>query len=623
MRRHGSVWCSALHGASWETMNVLSRARPQGNRRYRMVTGVLLASVLSVSKSIPVDTLSVVDGFDVSRHRQTAPLPQPSAVSQEIERLVAKGPPLNGFAVDDWRRVRQWYAASGHMPIWIDSSSGTLRLATAAAVFLRALSAASDQAIRIDAYPVAALVEAVESMRSARVASPAVAARVDVLLTSSLIAYATDLLTGQVAPRSVNRSWHIAPRAADVDSAIVILMRQSQLDAAIEGLRPRDPEYSALVIELARYRQLVASGGWPRVVAPEVLRPGDTTTAGVAGSVLGRLHVEKYARIEALVPITATPGDSAALGIVRGPDAPVMYGSSLAGAVAAFQERHGLVADSVVGPLTLQSMNRSAEFRVRQIAANLERHRWLPRQRGDRFIVVNVPAFRLRAYEGGQEALSMKVVVGAEYNGRTTPVFSDSMSYVIFRPYWNVPQGIASRELWPKQRRDRSYFRRHGYEVARASWGSYVRQKPAPDNALGQVKFIFPNDYAIYLHDTPAQALFTERVRAFSHGCIRVEHPDLLGEFVLRVHGWDLGRVRDAMANGEDDHRVNLDRKLPVYIVYFTTFIRDGMLHFGNDIYDRDDALVRALGSAAVPTVNDARVVEQLRALALRLDAAA
>ncbi|MEO7998765.1 MAG: L,D-transpeptidase family protein, partial [Gemmatimonadaceae bacterium] len=267
----------------------------------------------------------------------------------------------------------------------------------------------------------------------------------------------------------------------------------------------------------------------------------------------------------------------------------------------------------------IASLNRPAEYRLRQIAANLERHRWLPRNRGDRFVVVNIPAFQLRAYDAGVEALSMNVVVGAEYGGRSTPVFSDSMAYVIFRPYWNVPASIASRELWPKQRNDPGYFRRNGYESVHASWGTYVRQKPAPNNALGQAKFIFPNDHAIYLHDTPAHSLFDEQVRAFSHGCIRVAHPDQLAAFVLGVQGWNLDQARAAMATGPDNHRVNLERKLPVYIVYFTTYMRDGVLHFGNDIYDRDDALVQALGSVALPTDADKRGAEQLRTFARTL----
>ena len=182
----------------------------------------------------------------------------------------------------------------------------------------------------------------------------------------------------------------------------------------------------------------------------------------------------------------------------------VVYDRAIAGAVASYQERHGLKVDSVLGTNTLASLNRPAEFRLRQIVANLERQRWLPRERGNRFVVVNIPSFRLRAYDGGREVLSMKVVVGAEYDARATPVFSDSMEYIVFRPYWNVPQGIASRELWPKQRRDSTYFRRNGYEVVHANWGTYVRQKPAVANALGQAKFIFPNDHSIYLDDPSA-----------------------------------------------------------------------------------------------------------------------
>jgi len=254
-------------------------------------------------------------------------------------------------------------------------------------------------------------------------------------------------------------------------------------------------------------------------------------------------------------------------------------------------------------------MNRSASDRLRQIAANLERHRWLPRDRGDRYVIVNVPAFRLRAFDGGREVLSMNVVVGAEYGGRSTPVFSDSMAYVVFRPYWNVPAGIASRELWPKQRADRGYFARNGYESVRASWGSYVRQKPGGDNALGLVKFIFPNDFAIYLHDTPSQALFSERVRAASHGCIRVEHPDALARFVL---GWDLERIQAAMRTGPDDQRVYLDTKLPVYIVYLTAYAGDGKVQFADDIYLRDAVVMRAVGAGAFPSDEARRAVEAL-----------
>ncbi|MEO5817614.1 MAG: L,D-transpeptidase family protein, partial [Gemmatimonadaceae bacterium] len=367
---------------------------------------------------------------------------------------------------------------------------------------------------------------------------------------------------------------------------------------ALGALRPQGADYDALVRALARYRAIVASGGWPTIPKLGVLYPGDIASAASLGVLLARLHAEDYID---LVPLT--PADSAEDGRA-GVATRVVYDNRLAVAVAGYQRRHALAADSVMGPATLASLNRSAEYRTQQIAANLERHRWLPRSLGARYVFVNVPAFRLTAYDSGRAVLTMRIVVGAEYGGRSTPVFSDSIAYLVFRPYWNVPGSIAANELWPKQRRDRGYFARNGYETVNASWGRYVRQRPGPNNALGAVKFIFPNDFNIYLHDTPAQSLFDERVRAFSHGCVRVQNPVALAQYVL---GWDEARVKDAMYRGANDRRVTLDRKLPVYIVYFTVLERDGTLQFANDIYDRDQALVDAVRGAALGTSSPGR----------------
>ncbi|MGZ9120196.1 MAG: L,D-transpeptidase family protein [Gemmatirosa sp.] len=513
---------------------------------------------------------------------------QPAGVRAEIARLVAGDPPLDGYAAHRWQHVGRLYRGTDHGPLWIDGARARAR----ATALLDAVSDAPAHALRLDAYPLEEARDALRTLPSddASAEAGAAIARADVLLSATFVAYSEDLLTGQVDPRSVNREWHIDPRDVDVDSALARSLRHESFAEALALLGPQDPDYAALRAALARYRGIVAAGGWPEVPAVGVLRPGDTTSAGRLGPLLARLHVEGHAR---LTPLVSAGGAASP----RGDAAPVVYDSALAGAVSRYQRLHGLAVDGVVGPNTLASLNQPAEFRTRQIAANLERHRWMPRTRGDRYVIVNVPAFRLRAYDDGREVLSMRVVVGAEYGRRTTPVFSDSMAYVVFRPYWNVPQGIASRELWPEQRRDPSYFRRSGYEVVRASWGTYVRQKPAPDNALGQAKFIFPNDFAIYLHDTPAEHLFAERTRAFSHGCVRVERPAELAAFAL---GWELDRVRAAMERGADDTRIYLERKLPVYIVYFTAFTRDGTLHFAGDVYDRDDALVRAMRGAAL-----------------------
>jgi murein L,D-transpeptidase YcbB/YkuD len=223
---------------------------------------------------------------------------------------------------------------------------------------------------------------------------------------------------------------------------------------------------------------------------------------------------------------------------------------------------------------------------------------------------VNVPAFRLEAYDAGRKALEMRVIVGEEYENRATPVFSDSMSYVVFRPYWLVPPSIAQNEIFPK---GSGYIAANDMEVYTAQGERRIRQRPGPKNSLGLVKFMFPNDFNIYLHDTPHGDLFEEDIRAFSHGCIRVEKPEELGAWVL---GWPADSVRSRMENGPDDRTVQLDRKIPVYIAYVTTFMRNGALHFGNDLYSRDDKLIPAVAPAALPTARAVQAVQALRRIA-------
>jgi murein L,D-transpeptidase YcbB/YkuD len=243
----------------------------------------------------------------------------------------------------------------------------------------------------------------------------------------------------------------------------------------------------------------------------------------------------------------------------------------------------------------------------------MERYRWMPRTLGDRYVIVNVPAFRLEAFENAQKVMEMKVIVGAEYANRNTPAFSDSMQYVVFRPYWNATENIMKNELWPKVNADPTYLERNNYEIVTEGGKQRIRQRPGEKNALGLVKFMFPNTFDIYMHDTPEQELFDKDVRAFSHGCIRLEQPERMAEWVL---GWTPEQVQEAMHSDRDDRRVNLDQKVPVYIVYFTTFVRDGRLHFGNDLYNRDAALVERVRNGARPTMATVEAVKVLRELA-------
>jgi murein L,D-transpeptidase YcbB/YkuD len=313
-------------------------------------------------------------------------------------------------------------------------------------------------------------------------------------------------------------------------------------------------------------------------------------------------------------------GDAAAAGAAGATPAPrravragqAVYDHALAAGVAAFQSRHGIAVDSALGPETVKALNVPVAYRMGQIAANLERHRWLPRSLGARYVVANVPAFRLEAYEGGKKALEMKVVVGKDYEDRKTPVFADSMRTVVFRPYWNITDDIAAKETWPKIRANPGYMEEEQLETYTEGGKTRLRQKPGEKNSLGLVKFLFPNAYNIYFHDTPEKQLFAKDVRDFSHGCIRLEKPEELAQWAL---GWDAGRVQQAMVQGQDNQEVKLAQPLPVYIAYFTTYLKDGQLYFGNDLYARDAEVVAAMEARGGQSGEVVQAVEALRSL--------
>lgn len=340
---------------------------------------------------------------------------------------------------------------------------------------------------------------------------------------------------------------------------------------------------------LARYESIKSEGGWPTLPPGDVLEVGDTSS-----------------QVPTLRRRLAVTGDLPAA-LASADDS--VFSQELAGALASFQKRHGIVSDSLLGPNAREQLNISVNERIAQIKASIDRWDNLPDTLGSRYVLVNLPEFKLRAFENGDEVLQMPVIVGEEYDGRSTPVFSDSMEYVIFRPYWNIPPSIANEEILPKARGNRSYLVENDYEIVShygpdaTVYDTYstsldrvvsgelrLRQKSGPSNALGLVKFMFPNDLAIYLHDTPADHLFDNVERDFSHGCIRVERPVDLAVWVLQDKPeWTRDRVQRAMQEG-DWQRVDLDEEIPVHLVYQTVFVdEDGTVHFREDIYDLVD----------------------------------
>ncbi len=542
---------------------------------------------------------AVVSAPAEARQAQQPPLSDvrgDESVRTAIEDLVSRGAP-ESVRTDAWQRTVQLYEAGAFAPHWVSESGVRPR----ARAMVAALASAHHHGLRRSDYALQPLTAALESLQSRDRPDAARLATADVLLTGAFAAYAADMLTGRLNPRTLEAAWHIDPSVVDVDSAVRRTLGAERFDEALVRLAPQEDGYTTLMRALATYRTFAEEGGWQPVAAGPTLWPGDS--AQTVPALRARLAAEGY--------LTN--------GMLSASD---HFGADLAAALARFQATHGLEVDSAVGPRTREALNVPAEARVRQIAANLERYRWLTPDLGEQRIIVNIPAFRLDAYDGERNALSMRVVVGRELADRRTPVFSDSMSYVQFGPYWNVPRGIALEEILPEARADRSYLDRNNYEIVRG-WGddapvvnarslSYaeltsqryrVRQRPGPDNALGRVKFMFPNDFAVYLHDTPAQSLFDERHRAYSHGCVRVADPAALAEFVLGRHtDWTSSRIAQTLGAGERV-RIDLQKKIPVYLIYLTAFEQDGALAFRDDLYDRDEELRAALGN--VLTVGD------------------
>lgn len=523
----------------------------------------------------------------------------------EIGTLIQKkldGPRLPKIDDDQWGHTKRLYKLYGNNPLWL-TRDGLHKVRTRAVT--DAILAANTDGMRLDDYPIGALAEAIGALKQTKTPTAEQLASADVLLTAAYTSLGEDLLTGQVDPRTVAQAWHVDPEKENIDSALVRNLRYEHLDKALATMRPTDDDYAALSRQLQNYRVLVVKGGWQKVPATGNVKPGAPADPAVLAAVRNRLAAE------GIIPASSANKASMVPSLPQSKSsARTTYDHDLANAVALFQTRHGINVDSALGKETVDAMNIPADYRLGEIAANMERYRWLPRSFGSRYIFVNVPAFKLEAYDTGQKVLEMKVIVGQEYQDKATPVFADSMETVVFRPYWNVTPDIAAKEVFPK---GPDYLARENMETYQENGQTRVRQRPGPKNALGFVKFLFPNDFNIYLHDTPNHELFKQDIRAFSHGCIRLEKPAELAQWVL---GWPADRVQEEMQNPPDNKSVKVPRKIPVYITYFTTYMTNGQLYFGNDLYNRDDKLVPVVMAGALPSKDVVDAVQALRRIA-------
>ena len=574
----------------------------RGMKRSRWTRSTLLVAIGAFAAIAGCKNTNHAGG-EVSRNWVPARLETymgvPAAEAQAAIRSRLTGQAPAPVQADAWKHVKSLYTRFGDNLLWLDDKGAHQARVHS---LLTVLAGADSDALRLDALPLADLYRSLKTLDATKHPSAEQLAEGDILLSSAYVTYGENMLTGQLDPREFNQSWHINRQEEKIDSALTLTMREDDFAAGLVRMRPQDPMYDSLRTEFVRYRDVVTRGGWQSIPAGPQLKPGKPAPPARLAALRARLAAEGY-----LADTTTARTDTTAAAQRS------VYDAELAGAVARFQADHSIAVDSMLGGETLESLNYPAQYRLGQVAANLERYRWMPRNLGTRYVMVNVPQFYLHAFDNGQQVLDMKVIVGQEYEDKATPVFSDSMEYVVFRPYWNVTPDIAAKEIFPKEESNPGYLAANNMEVYSDHGRRAVRQLPGPKNSLGLVKFMFPNDFNIYLHDTPNDELFTKDVRAFSHGCILVEKPAELAEWAL---GWPADKVHDAMQNGSNNRQVKLPAKIPVYIVYFTTFVEGGELHFGNDLYDRDTQLVNALQNVAMPSQGTLEAQRALRELA-------
>jgi murein L,D-transpeptidase YcbB/YkuD len=470
--------------------------------------------------------------------------------------------------------VRRFYKDHNYQLIWIDGD----RPADRYRQFVNALEAADEHGLPAALYTVPMEDASSGGLKISAEQAP----ELDVKTTASFLRYFAHMTGGRLDPRALASMWTLKPEKPDLVAALSTAVNDDDLPAAMDRLQPQQPEYRELEKALVRYRAIAAKGGWPSIPAGTRLKPGQRSP--VVSALRQRLAIE---------------GD---LDPSHETNASPIFDDTVVAAVKRFEERHRIEPAGVVQAETVVALNVPVEQRIRTIELNLERWRWLPDAMPERHFIVNVPDFRLEAIEHGETVWGMRVVVGAPDN--KTPIFADEMTHVVFSPYWNVPPGIAQEETIPRAVSDPGFLARNSMEVvgpsgqvmdpASVDWsnagGLRIRQRPGGANALGGVKFMFPNNFDVYLHDTNATKLFDRLERGLSHGCVRVEEPHKLAQYVLRNQPeWTPEAIAAAMKSGDEKH-VKLKTPIPVYILYKTAWVHDGGVRFLKDLYGHDAA---------------------------------
>jgi murein L,D-transpeptidase YcbB/YkuD len=514
--------------------------------------------------------------------------PASSEVAKEIEgrlsTLRESRSEVAGERLLERKAVVAFYESRRSRPVWERRHADQI---------VAAIRGVAADGLSPEHYHLAAIEKLLEDQPESRTA--AAQAELDLLLTDAVAAVADHVRYGKVRPSALNPTWNVDPR----DDAPPLERRLAEIAAAapsvgraIEGQRPDHFVYQGLVEALERTRKIDADGGWPTVPAGRAIKP--------------RSRDPRIPRIRARLAVTGELEGSARDSTV--------YDENLRRAVVLFKARHRLDSTATIDAATVAAMNVSAAARVGQIRANLERARWVLHGLADDFMLVNLPAFKAYRIRGGRNVWESRTQIGDE--AMQTPTFRATLRTVVLNPDWTVPRSIIVEEIAPDMSSGKDAVAAQGLVItdpegnpispASIDWGSVtgesfpydLKQPPGPRNALGRVKFLFPNRYSIYLHDTPSQQLFNSTRRTFSHGCIRLQNALDLAELLLRDQGWDKKRIDEVLASGET-RNIALEPPVPILIVYWTVSVgASGEIRHGEDIYRLDPRLLAALDSA-------------------------
>jgi murein L,D-transpeptidase YcbB/YkuD len=498
---------------------------------------------------------------------------QSNRIPIEIESILVIQAGFDASVDLDWNRLRKFYSAHHYHQVWGDRYGPSYRA--------QQLRYAMRNAFRDGLDPGQYHLDAIDSRWGTINATEL--ARLDILLTDAFFRYSIDLYRGHYEPFEVDPIWHI-----DVPEVNAISLLQSTLDAedfgsALRNLAPPHAGYRWLRDALAQYRQLAKQGGWPTIKSTTTLEYGQQNRA--VAVLRKRLMIEGDLQLQ---PVRNAQ----------------YFDQALKYAVERFQVRHGLYMDGIVGPSTRSALNVPISRRIEEIKINMERWRWLPRDLGENYIMVNNAGYELLVFENGEPAFGMSVITGKP--DRPTPVTEGTLYAVVLNPYWTIPKTIALEDMLPRQQRNPGFFASRSIRVfangrelnsRTIDWSAvdaenfpYVlRQDPGRSNPLGRMKFLFNNDFDVYLHDTPSRRLFDESTRAFSSGCIRVQEPYKLASYLLRSQpDWTEDKIRQAVRSGKN-RRILLEQRIPVYLLYFTAWVgTDGAISFHKDVYDLD-----------------------------------